>query len=47
MEILQEAYFKIVSSGLPRIDRQAKAQNAYAPWASAAPGFPDIPPSNV
>lgn len=39
-------HFGIISSGEPRRDRQARAQNAYAPCASAS-GWPDMPPSKV
>lgn len=40
------SYLLKVSSGGPKIDRHARAQKAYAPWASD-PGLPEIPPSNV
>ena len=40
------SYLDIVSSGGPRIDKHASAQNAYAPCAST-PGLPEMPPSKV
>lgn len=40
------SYLLKISSGGPKIDRHARAQKAYAPWASD-PGLPEIPPSNV
>lgn len=40
------SYLLKISSGGPKIERHARAQKAYAPWASD-PGLPEIPPSNV
>lgn len=43
---LLEAYLGMMRCGASRIERQPRAQKAYAPCASAF-GWPDIPPSKV
>lgn len=40
------AYLGMILCGASRMARHARAQKAYAPWASAF-GWPEMPPSKV